>query len=76
MEKKTAELEPKYQVFAVELRKIKDGRYGHNLWYWILRLYLNVSLRIRLSRLNEDFNDNKLTRDQYNSFLSIIKSAI
>jgi hypothetical protein len=73
---KTQELEAKYQVFAVELRKIKDGRRGRNLWYFVLRTYLAVSLLLRLIRLKNDYRQGKITLDQYSNYKGIIHLAI
>lgn len=69
-------LESKYQVYAVELRKIKDGRYGHNLWYFALRSYLAISLRLRMIRLNKDFKQGKITLVQYLAWKDIIHLSI
>lgn len=76
MKNKTPELEAKYQVFAVELRKIKDGRHGHNLWFFALKAYLAVSLRLRTIRLNSDFKQGKITLQQYLNYKEIIHLAI
>ena len=69
-------LEAKYQVYAVELRKIKDKRYGRNLWFFALKAFLAVSLRLRMVRLNKDFKQGKITLAQYLNYKEIIHLAI
>lgn len=69
---KTPELEAKYQVFAIELRRIKNGDYGHNIFYFVLRTYLRVSLELRLIRLNKDFEYGRINKAQYMYYKEII----
>jgi len=73
---KTPELESKYIVMANELAAIKNGRRGHNLWFWIIRTWLRISLEIRLERLKEDYKDSVITKVQYDAWSSIIKNAL
>jgi hypothetical protein len=76
MKQLSNELGWKYINYATELRKIKDGRYGHNLWFFALRTYLAVSLWLRLIRLNKDFKQGKITLAQYLNWKEIIHLAI
>lgn len=73
---KTPELESRYITMATELANIKNGRYGHNIWFWAIQLYMNLSLRIRLIRLQNDYNENIITKHQYLYYSQIIKSAL
>jgi hypothetical protein len=70
------ELEWKYINYSVELRKIKDGRYGRNIFFFILRTYLAVSLLIRLFRLKMDLKHGNISKRQYISYSRIIHLAI
>lgn len=74
--KKPTELEWKYMCYAVELYRLKHGFYGRNIWHFILRFHLSMSLRKRLNRLKDDFKDSKITTDEYNNWSEILKSAL
>lgn len=70
------EMEWKYINYSVELRRIKNGEYGHNLWYFILRTYLAVSLYLRWIRLYIDLIHGNINKRQYISYRNIIHLAI
>lgn len=73
---KTPELESKYIAMASELSNIKNGRHGHNIWFCAIRLYMNLSLRIRLIRLQNDYGENAITKHHYLYYSQILKSAL
>lgn len=78
--KKQPELEAKYQVRSVELQRFKNGQVDvklrHNVWYFIQRTYWKLSLRLRLIRLKYEFEENLITREQYDNWKEIIHLAI
>ena len=71
---KTPDLEWKYIEYATTLRMTKNDKVG--FIGFLIKTYLRMKLKNRLVRVINDFEENNITRKQYEHYSKVIKSAL